>query len=102
MSTVPSPSKKSATHENNPTQCGSCTSSVIALSGGNVEVIEIEESQPLFDDCSETFCEKVELKVQPMESVANRTENYNNQKIVDNHLVSCRQCKVVSFQVYLF
>lgn len=90
------------TTENSQPQSGSSSgsgySSVIALSGVKDEVIVIEESQPLFEDCAETFCDKLELKIQAVESLAGGLKISGNENvIIDNHLISCRQCKIVSF-----
>lgn len=90
-----SPSNNKITNENSQKLDESCSSSVVALSGDKNETIVIDESEPLFDDCPETFCEKIELIEQPVKPVESKSEN--DQNILDNHLLSCRQCKVVSF-----
>lgn len=85
------------TSESHQTQTGSSGSSVVVLSGVKNEVIVIEESQPLFDDCSETFCDKIELKAEAVESLASKRELKEHETIVANHSGSCRQCRMVSF-----
>lgn len=77
--------------ERNQSGCSS-SSSVMALSGIKDEIIVIEESQPLFDDCSETFLGKLDLRVQ-----ADEFEMSDSENKIANHLISCKQCKTVSF-----
>lgn len=82
--------------EMNRTQAEQCSSSssVVALSGVKEEVIVIEESQPLFDDCSETFCDKLDLRA--LESAPNEIKISDNERLVAKHKVSCKQCTIVS------
>lgn len=80
----------------------SCGSSVVAMPSQVSEIIFIQESQPLFEDCSETYCDKLELKLQEVESVAKKAEMNENENIVASHNRSCRQCSMVSACSFIF
>lgn len=92
-----SPNDKRVSNEYNQMQGESCSSSVMALSGEKSEIIVVDESQPLFDDCSQNLCEKVELKIQPFVPAANMSRKCKGQVVIDDHMASCNQCKVVRF-----
>ncbi|XP_037031035.1 uncharacterized protein LOC119070689 [Bradysia coprophila] len=83
-----------ATTDNNPLPSGSGGSSVVALSGQQAEVIVIQESQPLFEDCSETYCERLDLKLQAVETLAGKLKISDDEKSIANHRLSCRRCEV--------
>lgn len=89
------------TIDNDPLPSGSGGSSVVALTAPQPEVILIEESQPLFDDCSETFCEKLELRLQTVETMASELKISDDDKLIANHRLSCRQCREVSYSISL-
>lgn len=80
----------------NPSPCKSSGSSVVALTAPEVETIVIEESQPLFEDCSETYCEKLELKLQAVQTMASELKISDDEKFINSHRLSCSMCEVVS------
>lgn len=77
-----------------------CSSSVVALSGEKCETIVIEESQPLFDDCSETFCERLELKDVDLKAAVNERRRSENENFVADHNISCKDCRLVSYTFF--
>ncbi|KAJ6648086.1 hypothetical protein Bhyg_03311 [Pseudolycoriella hygida] len=85
---------RTSTTGNDVLQAESGGSSVVAFSGEPNEVIVIQESQPLFEDFSETFCDKVEMNIQAVESLSKEQKISENERIIKNHLILCRQCEL--------